>query len=482
MEKKSVYKNYIFNTGYQIFLLIVPLITMPYVSRIFGADGIGEYSYAESITAIFVNIAPIGTVAYGRREVSYHQENREKRTRIFWNVLSLRVISGVLCCLIYIIYLFYSNLRVIPFILMINIVSSIIDVSWFFQGVEDFKLIAVRNFIIKFVMMCCIFIFVHEPQDLALYALIICCSTFLGNISVFTRLKKYIDRPIWSLLRPFEDISTVFSLFLPTLALTLAAILDKPMIGWLSKDYLQSGYYDQAQKIVSVLMMFITSLATVMTARVGYHFERNEMDKIQDYMYQNYRFVTLIAIPMCLGIIGVARLMIPLYLGDGYEEVVSVISILCLTILVIGISNVTGIQYLIPTKRQNLFTKSILIGTVFNFTFDLLLIPYFGACGAVIATVFAEVMINVVQLFHIRNEISFVRLVIQAKNYVIAGGMMYVTVCIINLIVLPDLCKLILMVITGMAVYGSLLYLLKDDFYLQCLNMVKQRLKGVLAN
>ena len=148
----------------------------------------------------------------------------------------------------------------IPFILMINIVSSIIDVSWFFQGVEDFKLIAVRNFIIKFVMMCYIFIFVHEPQDLALYALIICCSTFLGNISVFTRLKKYIDRPIWSLLRPFEDISTVFSLFLPTLALTLAAILDKPMIGWLSKDYMQSGYYDQAQKIVSVLMMFITSL------------------------------------------------------------------------------------------------------------------------------------------------------------------------------------------------------------------------------
>lgn len=481
MEKKSVYKNYIFNTGYQVFLLLVPLITMPYVSRIFGADGIGEYSYAESIAAIFVNIAPIGTVSYGRREVSYHQDSREQRTRIFWNVLSLRVVSGVLCCLIYMIYLFHGNLSVIPSILMINIISSIIDVSWFFQGVEDFKLIAVRNFIIKFVMMCCIFIFIHEPQDLVLYTLIICGSTFLGNISIFIKLIKYIDKPKWSSLRPFEDIRTVFSLFLPTLALTLAAMLDKPMIGWLSQDYLQSGYYDQAQKIVSVLMMFITSLATVMTARVGYHFERNEMDKIQDYMYQNYRFVTLIAIPMCLGLMAVAHLLIPLYLGDGYEEVVSVITILCLTILVIGINNVTGIQYLIPTKRQNLFTKSVVIGAVFNFTFDLLLIPYYGACGAVVATVIAEVMINAVQLFHIRNEISFMRIVIQARNYVLAGCIMYISVGIINLAVLSDLGKLILMVTTGIAVYGSLLYLLKDEFYLQCLRMVKQKLKGVLV-
>jgi O-antigen/teichoic acid export membrane protein len=481
MKRENIYKNYIFNTAYQIFILIIPLITMPYISRCFGAAKIGEYSYAESIAAIFVSIAPIGTVAYGRREISYHQGNREQQTKIFWNVLSLKILSSLVCCLIYMVYLHFYKFNIIQVIMIINIVSTVFDVSWLFQGVEDFKLIAARNFIVKFVMICCIFTFIHGQKDFYLYVLIMCGSTFLGNISIFTRLKIYVDKPVIKEVNPFENFKTVLSLFLPTVALTVAAMLDKPIIGWLTDDYSQSGYYDQSQKIISVLMLFITSMATVTTARVGYHFERKELNKIYEYMYRNYRFVTLIAIPMCLGITAVAHLLIPIYLGNGYEGAIPVISILGFTILAVGINNVTGVQYLIPTKKQTIFTKSIIVGMFFNFTLDVLLVPHFGACGAVFATVVAEIMINVVQLITIRNEISFFRIVKQAKNYVMAGIFMFAVILVIDKFALDNQWKLIIMVSVGIVVYSSILIIVKDEFVMNYLKVLDRKIKEYIA-
>ena len=479
MAKKSIKKNYLLNLSYQILTLIAPIITTPYLSRVLGPDGIGTYSYIESVSSYFVLFATLGLTTFGQREIAYVQDDRSKRSIVFWETFIIGIISSLIALFTYIIFSLRQINWELYLVLAFNILSVTVNVSWFFQGMEEFGKIVFRNTIFKILNVICIFKFIQSREDLLIYFFVNSFFLFLNNSSYWFSLKEYIDFPKIEQLCPSRHLKTVFSLFVPTIAIQIYTVVDKTMIGLITNNPFENGYYEQALKISRIVLTVITALGTVMIPRIGYHYERGEIQQVKDYMYRGYRFVWFLGIPLCFGLIGVASSFVPWFFGKGYGKVVPLLNILSFLILAIGINNVTGMQYLIPTKRQNLFTFTVLIGAVTNFILNLFLIYYFQSLGAAVSSVLAEAVIAIVQLWLVRKELSIKKVVLSSRNYILAGMLMLLVLNCLETRLSPSIINTIVLVIIGVVVYFGLLVLLKDVFLT---NIIRESLKRLNIN
>lgn len=465
-SNKSIKKNYIFNLSYQILLLITPLITTPYVSRVLGADGIGAVSYAESIVSYFALFATMGITTYGQREISYVQQSIKKRSVVFWNTKILEFVTSGLMLVVYLVFAFYQKQSIIYIILCCNIVAVFFDISWFFQGLEEFGKIVLRNFIFKFVNIAYIFTFVRTKDDLILYVVGLTVFSALSNISLWVYLPKYITKVDKYDLHPFKDFRVVLGLFIPNIAIHIYTVFDKTMIGIITQDSFENGYYEQAIKISKMVLTVVTALGTVMIPRIGSYFKEGNKEKIRDLMYRGYQFVWFLGIPLCFGLVMLSSNFVPWFFGDGYDRVADLLKVLAFLILAIGISNVTGMQYLIPTGREKLFTITVLIGAGVNFCLNSILIFFFQSVGAAVASVMAESTIAVVQIIMVRKELSPWEIVKRGRNYWIAGAVMVGVLYILNCFLTSGIFNTAILVIAGAFSYFMILLILRDEFFL----------------
>lgn len=466
MAKKSIKKNYIFNVAYQFLTLITPLITAPYLSRVLQPDGVGRVSFVESIVSYFSLVAVMGISTYGQREISYVQNDIDKRSKVFWNT---KVLSFITSGTVIIIYLIFAVLQkdnsTVYIILTLNLVSAFFDITWFFQGMEDFAKTVTRNAIFKIFNIIYIFIFIKNKTDLNLYVFGIGLFAALGNLSLWAYLPKYIKKVSFSELKPFKDLKVVWSLFIPTIAIQIYTVLDKTMIGLITDNSYENGYYEQALKISKMLLTIVSSLIAVMIPRMGLLFEQNKIDEIQRYMYRSYRFVWFLGIPLCFGMIMSSDNFVPWFFGSGYEKVSLLLKILPLLILAIGINSVTGGQLMIPSKRQNLFSATVIFGAVVNLILNSVLIYLFKSVGAAIASVAAETTIAIVQLIFVRKEISVKKVILQGVPYFIAGSVMVICLIPLRYFLQPSLLNSLLMVCCGAVSYFAVLFIIRDEFF-----------------
>ena len=464
MKQKSIKKNYIYNTAYQVLVLITPLVTTPYLSRILGADGVGTVSFAESVVAYFTLFATLGITTFGQREISYVQDDREKRTRIFWETKSLQAITSLSALVLYIIFSLLQEQRVLYLILSLNVLTVLFDVVWLIQGMEEFGKIVFRNVLFKLLNIIYIFVVVKTKDDILKYVFGLAFFVFLSNISLWVHIPQYVGKPNFKEIQPFRNIKVVLALFIPTIAVQIYTVFDRTMIGLITKDAFENGYYEQAIKISKMVMTVVTSLGTVMIPRIGYHYGRGEIEIVKNYMYRGYRFVWFLGTPLCLGLIGTSASFVPWFFGPGYEKVVPLLSILSFLIIAIGINNVTGLQYFVPTKRENLLTVTVVTGACVNFVLNLLLIPHFKSMGAAVASIVAEVTVALVQLYLVKSELSFWKIVKFSRNYVAAGAVMYGVLILLGQRMSPNILHTMIMVVAGAVVYFLVLCLLKDSF------------------
>lgn len=479
--EKSIRKNYLYNVTYQMLLIIIPLITTPYLARVLGADGTGTVSFAESIVSYFVLAATLGMSTYGKREISYVQDDRRARSKVFWNTKSLEFITSIVVSLVYIVFSFSNKNKELYIVLLFNILAVTVDVTWLFQGMENFRSIVIRNVFFKLINVAYIFLFIKEPGDYVKYAFGIGFFLFLSNISLWVDLPKYVDKPNIRETKPFSNMQVILSLFIPTVAIQIYTVLDKTMIGLITKDAFENGYYEQALKMSKIALTIVTALGTVMIPRIGFHYGRGEHEIVQKYMYRGYRFVWCLGIPLCFGLIGISKTFVPWFYGQGYDKVVPLLSILSFLILAIGINNVTGMQYLIPTKRQNIFTYTVLFGAVVNFVLNCILIRYLGSIGAAIASVAAETSIALIQLFLVKKELSFKTIMQSSVVYIIAGIIMFISLKILEPFFKPSMIGTVVLVFSGFIIYFTALLVLRDSFVIQNLKkakMVISRIKG----
>lgn len=477
-KQKSLKLNYIYNLTYQILCMITPLITAPYLYRVLKADGIGEYSYTGSIVAYFIMVAALGTLNYGNREISYLQNDRKKRTKIFWEIelLSMICVAAVLC--IYFVFLiFYKEYRILMLIQSLSLISVAMDIAWLLQGLEEFGKVVGRNLFFKIVNIAFIFLMIKSKEDLILYVCGVCILELLGNISIWIYVPRYIDRPKLRELKPFSHLKATFSLFIPTVATTIYTMMDKTMLGIFTDGCYENGYYEQATKLSKMTLTIVTALGAVMIPRIGKYYSEGKNEKVKELLYESFKFVWFLGIPLCIGLIGVSYNFVPWFFGTGAEPISDLLIVLAFLIPIIGVSNVIGIQYLITTRRENLLTKSVFGGAIVNLILNCILIPYIYSIGAAIASVVAELVITILQLWFVRKELSIKRILLSSKNYFVASLVMIPILYVENKILKPNIINSIAIIVSGVAVYGIVLLMFKDEFLMKILRTIVSKLK-----
>ena len=474
--KKSITKNYIYNLTYQILVLILPLITTPYISRVLGAENIGIYSYTLSISAYFILFGSLGVALYGQREIAYNQENKKKYTIIFWEIIIFRAVTMAISMIIFYIA-FVNGLQYQMYykILLLELLGNCIDISWFFQGLEEFKKTVLRNIIVKLISVVSIFSFVKSPSDLYIYFWIYVLSILVGNGSLWLYLPKYLDKVKLKELKIFRHLKPTIGLFVPQIAVQVYTVLDRTMIGSIIPDKSEVGFYDQSQKIIKVVLAVITSLGTVMLPRIANNFANGEKEKVHEYMKKSFNMVFFLAFPMISGIIAVSESFVPIFFGQGYEKVAILMNVISPIILLIGLSNVIGTQYLLPTKRQKEYTISVIVGAVVNFIMNICLIGKYGAVGASIGTVIAEFSVTAVQAYFVRKDFNLKEIVKLSKNYIISSVIMFVVCMLIKNINAGRFATLVIQVITGGITYGICMLALKDEFVYDIIEKAKNK-------
>ncbi len=485
LSKKSetnVKKNYIYNLIYQVVAIILPIISTPYISKVLGAKNIGIYGYTLSISAYFVLAGTLGMTLYGQREIAYLQKDKEKYSKVFFEVFFLKLMVMCLSALVFFIFFVRGNNHYNLFykILLLELLAHVLDVSWFFQGLEEFKKTVTRNFIVKVVSVACIFIFVKEKSDLPIYFLIYVLSMLIGNLSLWLSIPKYVCKTKIDFKKIFRHLPPTFIMFIPQVAIQVYTVLDRTMIGKIISDKTQVGYYTQGENLIKLLLTIITSLGTVMLPRIANSFAEKNYDKIRDYIYKAFNLVFLLSFPMISGIVMVADIFVPKFFGPGYDGVSIIMKVISPILLFIGMSNVIGVQYLLPTKRQKEYTTSVIIGACINFVVNLILIRRFAAVGAAIGTVVAEAMVTLMQMIFVRKDLKIIHIFKIALHYVLPTLIMTVCCFLIKRQVGTSAKAVVLIAGFGVFVYGICLLFFKNQFVMDTLNSLITRVKKII--
>lgn len=484
MNKPSLKKNYIYNVIYQILLILIPIIVTPYISRVLNPEGVGEYSFSSSLITYFTIFASLGFTFYAQREVANVRDDKEKQTIVFWEVNICRLLSvGASIALNVILVLFnaYGNYSILMLLLTINILAIAFDISFFFQGNEEFGKIVYINAFIKLLGTIGIFVFVKNQDDVWIYALLNCMITILSNIAMWIFLKGRLTKIKLSQLKPLKHLKGTFRIFIPTIATSLYSILDKSLIGLILKSDAENGYYEMAEKIVKVAMTVVTCWGTVMIPRNAHEIAHKNYEKVKENIYKVLHFVWLIGIPLMIGIILISDNVVPWFLGDGYDKSATLMKIFSVLVVIIGMSNVLGLQYLLPYKKDKQFTIAITTSALTNLVLNIPLIYFFGTVGAAVATIIAEFIVSSIMLFMARKDLSMKLIFKSAIKPIISSVVMFLAIYPLSIKLQSSILNSFIIAISGVGVYAIMILLLRDklvfDFLYQIKNKFSKRLK-----
>lgn len=429
-NKPSIFKNGIINTLYQMLIIITPLITTPYVSRILGADGIGVYSYTHSLVTYFVMFAGLGTVSYGTREIARRRLSKCDYSQAFWEIEILTLITSATCILIWctISYL-YKDYTIYLFICTMYILATLFDISWLYAGLEKFKYTIIINSLFKIGGIVAIFIFVKNDNDIFNYILINAGVIMLGNISMWIFLPVVLSKCRFSFKSLRIHFKETLIYFIPTIATTIYTVLDKSLLGIICKSDELNGYYEQGTKILNIskTIAFVGVIGVVMP-RMSFLYKINDIEQVKKILYVSSNIVFSLSTSITIGVISIADIFIPMFLGDGYSEVVKIIYFMMPLCFIISISYLLGGLYYTPIGKRKLSSLFLIIASIVNLSLNLVFIPLWNIYGAIIASIIAEILIVVLYLIYCDNFITIKQLVKYLWKKIIASGVMFIAI------------------------------------------------------
>ena len=399
----KVIKNYLYNLSYQILTIILPIITVPYVTRIFTSEDLGNYGFYNSIVSYFSLFAMLGIGLYGTKQIASARDVNST----FWNIYAIQLIASLISIFVYVIAILCipTMSGIIPLILFISLFSKIIDISWLFSGKEDFKKITIRNTVVKVVGVTSIFTFIKNSEDLYLYIFLIVVFDFLGQVVMWVPAKKFIKRPSFNMKIMKKNLHPIVLLFLPQVAISLYVVLDRTLLGLLG-SYSDVGIYEQGQKLTSIIYKIVSSLGVVMLPRVANLLSERKEKEAQNMVKFSFILYNLIIFPMIFGLIAVNEVFVKLFLGKDFQDVKYVLYITTINIMLVGWTNILGHQVLVVRNKNKEFMLSTTIPAFVSVAVNIAVIPIFGYIGASITAVIVELLAFTIQWYYSRNIIN----------------------------------------------------------------------------
>ena len=467
----KVIKNYLYNLSYQILTIILPIITVPYVTRIFTSEDLGNYGFYNSIVSYFSLFAMLGIGLYGTKQIASARDVNST----FWNIYAIQLIASLISIFVYVIAIVCvpTMSGIIPLILFISLFSKIIDISWLFSGKEDFKKITVRNTVVKVVGVISIFTFIKNSEDLYLYILLIVIFDFLGQVVMWVPAKKFIKRPSFNMEIMKKNLHPIVLLFLPQVAISLYVVLDRTLLGLLG-SYSDVGIYEQGQKLTSIIYKIVSSLGVVMLPRVANLLSERKEKEAQNMVKFSFILYNLIIFPMIFGLIAVNEVFVKLFLGKDFQDVKYVLYITTINIMLVAWTNILGHQVLVVRNKNKEFMLSTTIPAFVSVAVNITVIPFFGYIGASITAVIVEFLAFTIQWYYCRNIIN--------KNLLFNKDLAKIILSSLVMFGAVMLCKMALRLdgIIGLVIYlavGGISYL-GMLFLLKTINI--KEMKGML--
>lgn len=469
----SLKKNYLYNTAYQILNICIPIITTPYLTRVLGADGIGVYSFSYSVAHFFAIFILLGLNNYGCREIAKSRDNPDKLSKTFWSIYFLQLFLGILVNGLYVGYCFlFSKNKIAALILGFYTVSAALDVNWFYFGLEKFKLTTIRNLLIKSIKTIAIFVFINDEKDIYPYCLIMAVGFLASQLVIWPDLVKRVRFSVPRIKDVFVHLKPNCLLAITTIAVSVFKYMDKVMLGIMSTDA-QVGFYESAERIISVPTALITSLGTIMLPRMT-ALVSDKKEESNKLLHMSVLFAMLVSSAMCFGIMGVSREFVPLFYGDGYEICVTLYLILLPSCLFLAFANVVRTQYLLPHQMDKEYVVSAILGAITNLLVNAVLITRLGAVGVAVGTLVAEAVVCLYQSAKVGGRISLTKYIYQSIPFVLSGAGMFMILYFINIPNLSQAVVLLIKILCGVVVYFVLLLLLSLIFRINYINIIRE--------
>ena len=399
----KVIKNYLYNLSYQILTIILPIITVPYVTRIFTSEDLGNYGFYNSIVSYFSLFAMLGIGLYDTKQIASARDVNST----FWNIYAIQLIASLLALSVYLIAVVsISQMRTtISLILGVVLLTKMLDISWLFSGKEDFKKITLRNTVVKVTGVISIFTFIKSSEDLYLYVFLIVIFDFLGQLVMWIPAKQFLNRPTFNLESIKKNMRPTILLFLPQVAISLYVVLDRTLLGLLG-SYSDVGIYEQGQKLISILLTVVNSLGAVMLPRVANLLSERKDREAQNMVKFSFILYNLIIFPMIFGFIAINEVFVKLFLGQNFQDVKYVLYIIVFNIMFVGWTNILGYQVLVVRSKNKEFMLSTTIPAFVSVAVNIVVIPFFGYIGASITAVVVEILAFAIQWYYCRNIIN----------------------------------------------------------------------------
>lgn len=477
MRSASLTRNFIFNTIFTLINLAFPLLTFPYASRILGPSSIGLVTFVFSIVNYFVTCASLGIPNYGIREISKARDNPVAVSKIYSEVFAINFYATAACsivyyCMIFALPVFQAN-RALYAVIGISILLNFLNVDWLYKGFENYVYITQRSIAFKLISLAMLFLLVRHPTDTVAYGLVqVIALNGFNIVNAFTA-RKYVRFSFkqLNLRRHFRPIILLFS---SVLVINIYTNLDSTMLGILARQR-DVGYYTAANKINGIVIGLVTSLGVVLFPRLSYYIKNGMQKEFRSLIAKSVRLVLFISIPACVGLYILAPQIICALSGPGFSPAITTMRIQLSIIIFVGLSNLMGIQILLPLGKERAFFISVLSGAVLDFLLNLFMIPLFQQNGAAISSTAAEFCVTFVQYLYTRKYMKGKLFNQSTFHYILASGLMCLSVLGIKLFEFGNVLTIFISILLGTAVYLAYQFFRRDAVLMLAFQMVFHR-------
>lgn len=471
----SLKNNILYNSIQVASNLIFPLITFPYVTRLFGPEKLGVFNYVTSIVGYFTLFASLGFPLYGTREIAQVKNDPKQLQSTLNAIFTANVISCLIIFLIYIFSLLFliddtnGENKLLYLILGLSIPMSCMSLNWFYQGVEDFKYITSRNIIIKIISIVCLFLFVKNQDHLLRYAILTIAGTCGNNFLNLIHIKKY-TKLHFTFKNCWKHTKGASVLFLGTVAVSLYTNLNSVMVGALG-TMAAVAYFVIGNRLVQMLMSILNAITSTLIPRMSYLVGKGDQLQALTLQRKSLNLLLYVSIPMTLGLIALAEPIILLFGGSDYIPSVRVMQILAPLLIIITLSGFLGHQVLVPLRLEKYGNYCVIIGASVNLFLNIFLIKLFGEVGVAISVLIAETVVTIMHFIfaHKHTKLKFIDFI--PYRSIFASLVMFLLIKTTYSFNYPPYFSLF-WILGGVLAYMLILIILKDRFVLDLIKIV----------
>ena len=482
-KQKSIKVNFIMNVILTMSTFIFPLITFPYVTRILLPEGMGKVAMSTAVVAYFGLLARMGIPMYGIRACAEVRDDRAQLSKVVHELFFINLGMTGISYLLFLGTVFLVPAFRVEYVLYLIIGSSLffetIGVEWLYKGLEEYSYITYRSIFFKIIATVATFLFIHTQADYIKYGAITILAASASYLLSFFNLRKYISFQFFSDYRFKPHIKPILFFFATTFAIALSTQVNTVVLG-LMKTNADVGLYDSAMKIKSMLVAIVTALGAVLLPRASYYVKQGLFEEFSRISAKAIHFVCILALPLIAYFTLFATNAIHFLCGKLFDGAILPMQVMLPTVLLIGLTNVIGIQILVPLGKEKEVFYSVAGGGVVDLLACFFLIPAFAVVGAVISNLLAELAVFLIQFYYVRKCKEKVDVGAMLCN--VEYGKVFISIVIALWIV--NQCRLfiiqdfLLLLISGslfLTLYGLCLFVLKERFFIELLTPIRNR-------